>query len=173
MIKRLVILACLLSTPAYANQPEPTYPTTATFTVEGIWPGGIVDFFMGFWKELAQTGVNLRINGMCISACTFFLAYFPEDRICITPRASLGFHQAGTDRGPEPEFSRALYTMLYPAWVRQWIEARGGLEADVGYMFAKDMQGHIKLCEGEYDVVDPQKIIAPEKPSTEPAFFRH
>lgn len=154
-MKKLALLVLLIFTPAFAPTPIPT------FTVSGIWPGGQVGFFMDFWSALEKSGVHVKIDGVCISACTFFLAYFPEDRICVTPRASLGFHQASSPDGPEPRFSKALYTMLYPAWVRQWIEAKGGLEDDVHYMFAKDMAGHLALCSGEYDPIDPEKIIAP------------
>ena len=157
-MKKLALLALLTLTTAFAPAQSPT------FTVSGIWPGGQVTVFMDFWQALERSGVRVKIDGVCISACTFFLAYFPEDRICVTSRASLGFHQASSPSGPEPRFSRALYTMLYPAWVRQWIEAKGGLEDDVHYMFAKDMAGHLALCSGEYDPIDPEKIIAPSEP---------
>ncbi len=43
------------------------------------------------------------IDGICNSACTLVLGIVPLNRICVTPRASLGFHRPITqalDRRP-------------------------------------------------------------------------
>ena len=46
------------------------------------------------WAALAARGVDVKIVGPCQSACTVLLAHIPYDRICVTPQARFGFHQA-------------------------------------------------------------------------------
>ncbi len=53
------------------------------------------------------------IDGPCLSACTLVLMTVPEERICVTRRAVLGFHAARSidRRGrmyAEPEASREV-----------------------------------------------------------------
>ncbi len=62
------------------------------------------------------------IDGPCLSACTLVLMTIPEERICVTRRAVLGFHAARSIDGrgrmyAEPEASRAVQE-AYPAPVR-------------------------------------------------------
>jgi hypothetical protein len=45
--------------------------------------------YYGFYKD----GTHVAIDSLCASACTTVLM-LPKDRICITPRARLGFHSA-------------------------------------------------------------------------------
>ena len=66
-------------------------------------------------------------DGPCLSACTLVLSMVPNNRICVTPRAILGFHAARSvdPRGrmyAEPEASE-LVLEGYPAPVRGWIAA--------------------------------------------------
>lgn len=63
--------------------------------------GGVVPEYDAHWAELAARGVNVRIVGPCQSACTVLLGHIPNDRICVTPQASFGFHTARF-----PEFDR-------------------------------------------------------------------
>ena len=70
----------------------------------------------------AQSGERVVIDGPCLSACTLVLMTIPEERICVTRRAVLGFHAARSidRRGrmyAEPEASRAVQE-AYPAPVR-------------------------------------------------------
>ena len=43
---------------------------------------------------LRSSGERVVIDGPCLSACTMVLGVIPRDRICVTPRARLGFHAA-------------------------------------------------------------------------------
>jgi hypothetical protein len=59
------------------------------------------------------------------------LSVVPEDRICVTRRAVLGFHAARSvdQRGQfyaEPEASEVVL-QAYPGPVRAWIQRQGGL----------------------------------------------
>ena len=59
------------------------------------------------------------------------LSTIPQDRICVTPRAILGFHAARwiDQQGQQyaaPDETR-IVTAAYPAGVRAWIKRNGGL----------------------------------------------
>src|ERR1700722_20646330 len=56
--------------------------------------GGLVGEYDARWAGLAARGVHVRIVGPRQSACTVLLGHIPHENICVTPRASFGFHQA-------------------------------------------------------------------------------
>src|SRR5687768_1577107 len=92
-------------------------------------PGGQVGPLLDLYERLCQSGERVVIDGPCLSACTLVLMTIPEERICVTRRAVLGFHAARSiDRAgrlyAEPEASRAVEA-AYPAPVRDWISRRG------------------------------------------------
>src|SRR5712671_5368831 len=94
-------------------------------------PGGQVGPFLELFERVRASGERVVIDGPCLSACTLVLSVVPDDRICVTRRAILGFHGARSidRRGrlyAEPEAS-ALVLEAYPAPVRGWIRHRGGL----------------------------------------------
>jgi hypothetical protein len=94
-------------------------------------PGGEVTQYIKLFSLVRASGEQVVLDGPCLSACTLVLSIVPRDRICVTPRAVLGFHAARwLDRegrfyaAPEPT---RLVTSTYPAPVREWIRRRGGL----------------------------------------------
>jgi len=94
-------------------------------------PGGQVGPFLDLFERVRASGEIVVIDGPCLSACTLVLSVVPNDRICVTRRAILGFHAARSidRRGrlyAEPEASEAVLD-AYPAPVRDWIRRRGGL----------------------------------------------
>jgi hypothetical protein len=93
--------------------------------------GGQVGPFLDLFERVRASGERVVIDGPCLSACTLVLSMVPNDRICVTRRAVLGFHAARSidQRGhqyAEPEASE-LVLQAYPARVRGWIRRRGGL----------------------------------------------
>jgi hypothetical protein len=94
-------------------------------------PGGQVGPFLDLFERVRASGETVVIDGPCLSACTLVLSVVPNDRICVTRRAVLGFHAARSmdRRGrlyAEPEASEAVLD-AYPGPVRDWIRRRGGL----------------------------------------------
>jgi hypothetical protein len=83
--------------------------------------GGAVAQYDERWRGLAARGVDVRVIGPCVSACTVLLAHIRRGKICVTPDASFGFHQA-----LRPEMTALLWNG-YPADVRAWIMKHGGL----------------------------------------------
>ena len=75
-------------------------------------PGGAVGPFLELFERVRASGERVVIDGPCLSACTLVLSMVPDDRICVTRRAVLGFHAARSidRRGriyAEPEASEA------------------------------------------------------------------
>jgi hypothetical protein len=96
-------------------------------------PGGQVGMFLDLFTRVRTSGERVVIDGPCLSACTLVLSLVPNDRICVTRRAILGFHAARSVglRGQtyaEPEASE-LVLEAYPAPVRSWIRRHGGLSS--------------------------------------------
>src|SRR5215510_13442945 len=57
-------------------------------------PGGEVGSYLELFAKFRETGQRVIIDGPCLSACTLVLSTIPEDRICVTRHAILGFHAA-------------------------------------------------------------------------------
>src|SRR5258708_13062582 len=56
--------------------------------------GGYVDEYKTKYQRIRDRHERVIIDGICNSACTLVLGIVPMNKICVTPRASLGFHQA-------------------------------------------------------------------------------
>src|SRR5882757_11536568 len=82
-------------------------------------PGGQIGPYLENLALLRSSGEKVIIDGPCLSACTMLLGVIPRNRICVTPRARLGFHAAwhpGDDG--RPIVSRGgtqLLMEVYPA----------------------------------------------------------
>lgn len=102
--------------------------------------GGSVVAYDARWAEHARRGVSVRIIGPCQSACTVLLGHIPRNRICVTPQASFGFHQA-----KRPHATAILWN-AYAADIRAWINAHGGLQKEFIWMRAPDTYRYFKRC---------------------------
>ena len=93
--------------------------------------GGQIGPYLDRYAVVRESGERVVIDGECMSACTLVLAVIPPDRICITPRATLGFHAAWLpDENGRPVIHRGGTQVLwrfYPARIRHWINRHGGL----------------------------------------------
>src|SRR6476661_8719313 len=58
--------------------------------------GGEVEKYKTKYRQIAENGDRVIIDGICNSACTLVLGIVPKNKVCVTPRASLGFHEAYT-----------------------------------------------------------------------------
>ncbi len=95
-------------------------------------PGGEVAAYLHKYEQIRDSGQRVVIDGACLSACTLLTGVIPRDRICVTPRAMLGFHAASYYDDVSRQFvpTRAgsrLVMRLYPPAIRRWIERHGGL----------------------------------------------
>jgi hypothetical protein len=112
--------------------------------------GGLIETYVSKFERLRASGESVIIDGLCASACTMVLAAVQPDKICVTSRAALGFHAAYqfTPNGrtvADPEATTMLYAM-YPAPVKRWIVARGGLTPHMIFLRGRPLQAMYQPC---------------------------
>jgi hypothetical protein len=117
----LLSLVLLAGSPAFAD-----YRITRDF-------GGLVEQYKERYAKLRDKGERVIIDGICNSACTLLFGIVPLNRVCVTPRASLGFHEAYYDKSwtfglkiTSLEGTNDLVS-YYPETVKDWIARQGGL----------------------------------------------
>ena len=113
-------------------------------------PGGKVGPFLDLFERVRASGERVVIDGPCLSACTLVLSTVPNNRICVTRRAILGFHAARSldQRGrmyAEPEASE-LVLEAYPAAVLGWIRRRGGLTSHLLLLRGRELAAIYPSC---------------------------
>jgi hypothetical protein len=112
--------------------------------------GGRIGTYVDKYESLKSSGESVMIDGLCASACTIVLGAVPRDRICVTSRASLGFH-AAWDFGSNgrtitnPEATQMLYSM-YPPRIKQWIAQRGGLTPRMIFLRGRQLASMYRPC---------------------------
>jgi hypothetical protein len=99
--------------------------------------GGLLEGYKAKYAAIRDSGERVVIDGVCNSACTLVLGIVPLERVCVTPRASLGFHMpyfdlAATDGAVVPSYQGTADMMsFYPEAVKDWLGHHGGLSADI------------------------------------------
>lgn len=99
--------------------------------------GGYVEEYKAKYNRIRENGERVIIDGICNSACTLVLGIVPNERICVTPRASLGFHQAYFDKRWTAGVKvtsiagTAELMSVYPSPVKDWISRQGGLTTEM------------------------------------------
>ena len=112
--------------------------------------GGRIGTYVTKFQRLRSSGESVIIDGLCASACTIVLSAVPHEKICVTPRATLGFHAAydfGVDGRTitDREATMMLYSM-YPMPVQRWIAARGGLTPQMIFLRGRQLQAMYQPC---------------------------
>ena len=114
--------------------------------------GGYVEEYKARYKLIRSRGERVIIDGICNSACTLVLGMVPLNKICVTPRASLGFHQAYYDKaftfGLKVTSAAGTSDLMsfYPEPVKAWIGRNGGLTTEM-----KKIKNGVDL----WKIVDP------------------
>jgi hypothetical protein len=109
--------------------------------------GGDLAVYYERYRTAVALGATFRIDGRCRSACTLVLAW--ADRVCITVQAALGFHQVRGESGRRVQTESDHLMSLYPAPVREYISAHGGLPPPWGTMWVSGpaLRALVKPCE--------------------------
>jgi hypothetical protein len=112
--------------------------------------GGRIGTYVDKFQDLEKSGESVIIDGLCASACTIVLGTVAHDKICVTSRATLGFHAAwdfGSDGRTvtNPEATRMLYS-FYPRPVQRWIAHRGGLTPRMIFLHGRDLAAMYRPC---------------------------
>lgn len=112
--------------------------------------GGRIGTYVDRYESLRSSGEQVVIDGLCASACTIILGAVPSSRICVTSRATLGFH-AAWDVGARGrvvtnrEATRMLYAM-YPMRVQRWIARHGGLTRHMIFLRGTQLASMYRPC---------------------------
>jgi len=119
--------------------------------------GGDVEQYKTTYARLREKGERVVIDGICNSACTLVLGIVPLNRICATPRASLGFHQAYFDKRWTAGIritsivGTAELMSIYPPAVKAWVKNHGGLAADMKHLInGVDLWTIVDPCPEEF-----------------------
>ncbi|ABD07066.1 conserved hypothetical protein [Rhodopseudomonas palustris HaA2] len=114
--------------------------------------GGYVTEYKAKYERIRERRERVIIDGICNSACTMVFGIVPLNKICVTPRASLGFHLAYYDKaftfGIKVNSSEGTSELMgyYPQPVRDWIRRNGGLTNEM-----KKIKNGVDL----WKIVDP------------------
>lgn len=114
-------------------------------------PGGLIADHEFAFSQMRSSGETVVIDGRCYSACTLVLGIVPPDRVCVTPRAILGFHAAwvpGTDGRPIPSNAgtRRMW-QLYPSQIRRWLASKGGLSRKTIVLRGRELTSLVRSCQ--------------------------
>ncbi|CAM5366062.1 putative protein OS=Afipia felis OX=1035 GN=NCTC12722_01803 PE=4 SV=1 [Afipia felis] len=99
--------------------------------------GGYVEEYKAKYERIRARGERVVIDGICNSACTLVFGIVPNSKICVTPRASIGLHQAYYDKSftfgikvTSMEGTSELMS-YYPQSMKDWLRRNGGLTTDM------------------------------------------
>lgn len=115
--------------------------------------GGYIADHLKFYARIRDSGIQVRVRGVCVSACTLVLT-LPYEQTCIEPTASLGFHAASAYGRVNLDFTRVMITRYYPQAVQDfiaaWVTKNGVLTDKVFYMSAEEAVrlNVMRACEG-------------------------
>ena len=130
-ITPLILLLLSLSFPLFAAA-----PAQADLRITRDH-GGYVSEYKEKYQRIRDRHERVIIDGICNSACTLVLGIVPLNRICVTPKASLGFHQAYYDKAWTFGLKMTSYAgtadlvSYYPQTVKDWISRNGGLTPEM------------------------------------------
>ena len=112
--------------------------------------GGVVGSYLELFSRVRRSGERVVIDGPCLSACTLVLSTIPRSRICVTPRAVLGFHAPAIidQEGHKYRSREATKAVMasYPPSVQAWIRRHGGLKQDLIFLHGRDLAALYPRC---------------------------
>src|ERR1700742_4757735 len=94
--------------------------------------GGYVEEYKTKYQRIRDKGGRVVIDGICNSACTLVFGIVPMNKICVTPKASIGVHQAYYDKaftfGIKVTSADGTSDLMsyYPDPMKAWIRRNGG-----------------------------------------------
>jgi len=113
--------------------------------------GGDVSRFLALFTIVRETGERVIIDGPCLSACTLVLSIVPDNRICVTRRAVLGFHAARlldkrSGRSTPATEATELIAATYPPAIQDWIARHGGLTRELILLRGRELMELYPAC---------------------------
>lgn len=142
MIQRILIIGMLFGTLL-------VQPSEAAIRIQNDMGGPLGDYLLRF-SNVRNSGELVIIDGRCFSACTIVTGSVPHQNICVTARATLGFHAARTPNQwgslvVNAAATRVLYS-LYPTNIKKWLNQHGGLGIDPIILAGSELSKMYPLC---------------------------
>jgi hypothetical protein len=114
--------------------------------------GGEIEVYKARFAALRDARERVVIDGACDSSCTLVLGIVPLSSICVTPRATLGFHMAYYD--PEATDGARVVSYLktselmssYPSGIKEWLSRNGGITKFSKYILGPELWSIVKPC---------------------------
>ena len=123
--------------------------SNATLRIEND-RGGQIGAYLKKFEKIKDSDEKVVIDGDCLSACTLILGLVSADRICVTPRARLGFHTAWKAGfiGIQVENTAGTQILwnMYPSRIREWIAQSGGLSDRTLYLSGAELMELYPQC---------------------------
>jgi hypothetical protein len=112
--------------------------------------GGRIEDYLSRYRTARASNEQVVIDGACLSACTLVLGIVPRSRICVTERATLGFHSAWEqdDHGravQSPKWTKVVWNNL-PGTIQHWISQRGGLRSEMVFLRGRELANFYPAC---------------------------
>ena len=98
-------------------------PALAAYTIRADYGGGVVEYIQKY-TDLKEHQGKLKLDGLCMSACTLFLGIMPKKDTCATEGSLLAFHSASAGGMYSSEGTRLVWNM-YPQRVQEYLLKRG------------------------------------------------
>jgi hypothetical protein len=114
------------------------------YTVSHDTGGYVIDYAIKM-RKMERSGRAIRFSGRCDSACTLFLA-LPEKKACVSKGAAFGFHLPSGSSAGDNRIAANFMLKTYPAWVRNWLDANGGLTKQLKVMNFDYASRHLPEC---------------------------
>jgi hypothetical protein len=124
-------------------------PTAAMLRIDGDMGGPLGEYLLRFAK-IRDSGEQVVIDGSCFSACTLVTAFVPKTKVCITPRARLGFHASWFENRSGAKVISAAATQvlyeMYPPIIKTWITRKGGLGSQILLLQGAELASIYRYC---------------------------
>jgi hypothetical protein len=112
--------------------------------------GGLIGDYVTRYVQVRQSGEQVVIDGVCLSACTMVVGIVPANRVCATRNAVLGFHAAWRPDGNGGKIASGPATQallsVYPPSIRRWIARRGGLTPKMMFLQGRELASVVPPC---------------------------
>lgn len=123
------LVAAILSVASTQSARAAQPPRAADIVIRHDNGGSVVSYAQRVTRA-RQQNMTVQFSGSCQSACTLFLS-LPTSQTCLARGASFGFHKAHSATRSANEWGTSYLLKKYPSWVREWIDAKGGLKPGI------------------------------------------
>jgi hypothetical protein len=140
---KLLVLA--IATVATFASPTKAQNSASIVLISADHGGNIIEYALQA-AEYKKDKTNLRVVGLCDSACTMYLT-LPAEQLCVAPTSQFRFHAplAANDRARKS--AQDFLMAKYPRWVRDWIKYNGGLTTQLIAMDYGTSSKFLATCE--------------------------